>query len=172
RETQRAFVYFALHGMTVDGIIVNRVLPEAVHDKYFRDWQRSQQKTLDQIEEYFAPVPVTRAPLFSHEVVGAERLAELARALYQSPDRDPSARSRTEAPFRFEKNGAGYRVSLRLPFTAPEEVSVFKKGENLVVEVGALRRHVGLPTTLAALQPRKAKLEGGVLTVELMENRP
>jgi len=27
RETQRAFVYFSLHGLTVDGIIVNRVLP-------------------------------------------------------------------------------------------------------------------------------------------------
>src|ERR1700684_1708973 len=30
RETQRAFVYFSLHGLTGDGIIVNRVLPEAV----------------------------------------------------------------------------------------------------------------------------------------------
>ena len=27
RETQRAFVYFSLHGLTVDNIIVNRVLP-------------------------------------------------------------------------------------------------------------------------------------------------
>src|SRR5258707_15284360 len=32
RETQRAFVYFSLHGLTVDGIIVNRVLPEEVTD--------------------------------------------------------------------------------------------------------------------------------------------
>src|SRR6266540_2357505 len=28
RETQRAFVYFSLHGLAVDGVIVNRVLPE------------------------------------------------------------------------------------------------------------------------------------------------
>ena len=27
RETQRAFVYFSLHGLTVDAVIVNRVLP-------------------------------------------------------------------------------------------------------------------------------------------------
>ncbi len=27
RETQRAFVYFSLHGLTVDSVIVNRVLP-------------------------------------------------------------------------------------------------------------------------------------------------
>ena len=30
RETQRAFVYFSLHGLTVDGVIVNRVLPDEV----------------------------------------------------------------------------------------------------------------------------------------------
>src|SRR5881628_1517806 len=38
RETQRAFVYFSLHGLTVDGIIVNRVLPEEVTDIYFQEW--------------------------------------------------------------------------------------------------------------------------------------
>src|SRR3974390_1585444 len=35
RETQRAFVYFSLHGLAVDGIIVNRVLPRPVPDRYF-----------------------------------------------------------------------------------------------------------------------------------------
>lgn len=170
RETQRAFVYFALHGMTVDGIIVNRVLPESIHDKYFRDWQRAQQKTIEQIGEYFDPVPVTRVPLFSHEVVGQARLAEVAKVLYQEHGVDPAARTRTEAPYHFEKNGAGYRVRLKLPFAAPDEVSVFKKGDELVLEVGALRRHVGLPTNMAALKPCRAKLDQGVLTVDLVEN--
>ena len=32
RETQRAFVYFSLHGLTVDTVIVNRVLPAEVMD--------------------------------------------------------------------------------------------------------------------------------------------
>jgi arsenite-transporting ATPase len=171
RETQRAFVYFALHGMTVDGIVVNRVLPETIRDKYFRDWQRSQQKTIGQIEEYFDPVPVSRVPLFEHEVVGQQRLTELAKVLYQEPDIDPATRARAEAPFRFEKNGSGYRIHLHMPFAEPGEVGVFKKGEDLVVEIGALRRHVGLPTTMAALEPRKAKLDQGVLTVELVESR-
>jgi arsenite-transporting ATPase len=29
RETQRAFVYFSLHGLTVDQVLVNRVLPDS-----------------------------------------------------------------------------------------------------------------------------------------------
>jgi len=171
RETQRAFVYFALHGMTVDGIIVNRVLPAAVQDKYFREWRRTHQKTLRQIEEYFDPVPVMQVPLFEHEVVGIERLGELARVLYQDPGVDPAARSRVEAPYRFEKNGSGYRIHLRLAFAGAGEVSVFKKGDELVVEVGNLRRHIGLPTTMASLEPRKARIDQGILTVDLMESR-
>src|ERR1700686_4575016 len=36
RETQRAFVYFSLHGLSIDGIIVNRVLPHAITDTSFQ----------------------------------------------------------------------------------------------------------------------------------------
>lgn len=42
RETQRAFVYFSLHGLTVDGVIANRVLPSTVTDAYFEEWRKSQ----------------------------------------------------------------------------------------------------------------------------------
>ena len=82
RETQRAFVYFSLHGLTVDGIIVNRVLPETVTDAYFQEWRVSQAKALKEIEAYFAPVNVKRVPLFTHEMLGRERLEELALARF------------------------------------------------------------------------------------------
>jgi arsenite-transporting ATPase len=82
RETQRAFVYFSLHGLTVDGIIVNRVLPEAVKDDFFVEWRESQHRALEEIDAYFAPVRVKRVPMFSHEVLGGERLNELADSLY------------------------------------------------------------------------------------------
>src|SRR5205823_11565146 len=82
RETQRAFVYFSLHGLTVDGVIVNRVLPAEVTDKFFQEWHSSQGRILDEIDAYFAPIPVKRVPLFTHEVLGRERLEDLARMLY------------------------------------------------------------------------------------------
>ena len=89
RETQRAFVYFSLHGLTVDGVIVNRVLPAEVTDRYFQEWRISQGIVLEEIDRYFAPVPVKRVPLFAHEVLGRERLEDLARALYDGKE-DPA----------------------------------------------------------------------------------
>ena len=168
RETQRAFVYFTLHGLTVDGIIVNRVLPEEVTDVYFQEWRASQAKVLKEIEAYFDPVKMKRVPLFTHEVLGRERLEDLAQSLYGDKE-DPAAVTRTEAPYSFEKMDGFYAVRLRLPFAAKGEIGLFKKGDELVVEIGTLRRHIGLPTSMASLTPSKARLENKILTVEMKE---
>ena len=37
RETQRAFVYFTLYGMTVDRIMVNRILPKEAEGGFFTE---------------------------------------------------------------------------------------------------------------------------------------
>jgi arsenite-transporting ATPase len=166
RETQRAFVYFSMHGLIVDTIIVNRLLPEEVLDPFFNGWRQSQQKTLDEIEQYFAPVPVRRIPMFRDEVLGYDRLRKLALALYGTGE-DPAAINRVSPPFSFAREEDHYEVRLDLPFTEKVEIGLFKKDDELVVEVGTIRRHVGLPTTMAALVPRKARLDGRMLVVEL-----
>ncbi len=168
RETQRAFVYFSLHGLTVDAVIVNRVLPVEVTDSWFSEWHTSQERILHEIEEYFAPVPVRRVPLFAHEVLGKDRLQELARVLYDK-DEDPAAVTRTEKPYTFGKSDGTYEIRLLLPFAVKGEVGLFKKGDELVVEIGTLRRHIGLPRSMAALHPTRARLDKHVLTVELKE---
>jgi arsenite-transporting ATPase len=169
RETQRAFVYFSLHGLTVDGVIVNRVLPAEVTDQYFQEWRLSQGRVLEEIDRYFAPVPVSRVPLFTHEVLGRERLEELARSLYAGKG-DPAAVTRTEAPYTFTKSANGhYEIRLQVPFAVKGEIGLFKKGDELVVEIGTLRRHIGLPNSMASLSPGRAKLENKTLTVEMKE---
>jgi arsenite-transporting ATPase len=168
RETQRAFVYFSLHGLTVDQVLVNRVLPDEVQDGFFAEWRRTQQKFLEEIEAYFAPVPVRRVPLFRHEVLGLEPIRELARGLYGNRE-DPAAVTRTERPYSFGKRDGVYEVRMQAPFAAKGEVGLFKKGEELVIEIGTVRRHIGLPSSMMGLSPVRARLEGGMLVVELQE---
>jgi len=168
RETQRACVYFTLHGLTVDTILVNRVLPADAGGAFFAEWHRSQQQVLGEIERYFAPLPVRRIPLMSSEVVGVDRLRALADVLYDVGE-DPASTIRLERPYRFDKEDGRYVVRLRLPFASKEEVGLFKKGDELVVQIGTLRRHIGLPTTMARLVPRRARLEEASLTIEMEE---
>jgi arsenite/tail-anchored protein-transporting ATPase len=168
RETQRAFVYFSLHGLTVDRILVNRVLPDTVTDPYFVDWRATQTKMLKEIDDYFAPVPVRRVPLFMREVLGIGGLEQVAASLY-AKDEDPAAVTREETPYRFDKVDGHYEVRIRLPFATKGEVGLFKKGDELVVQIGTLRRHVGLPASMANLSPARARLENQILTVEMKE---
>jgi arsenite-transporting ATPase len=168
RETQRAFVYFTLHGLTVDVVLVNRVLPVEAGGAFFEGWHRSQQRVLEEIERYFAPVAVQRVPLQTGEVVGLDRLRELADVLY-GEDEDPAAAKRLERPYSFDKQDGWYVVRLRLPFASKKEIGLFKKGDELVVRVGSLRRHIGLPTSMARLTPSRASLDDQILTVEMEE---
>jgi arsenite-transporting ATPase len=169
RETQRAYVYFSLYGLTVDRIMVNRVLPIEATTGFFQEWHRSQQRILAEMGEYFDPVPVRHVPLLSREVGGLERLEELAALLYE-PEEDPAGHTRLERPYEFVKQDGRYLVRLKLPFASKSDVDLFKKGDELVVQIGTLRRHVGLPTSMANLTPTKARLEDRTLTVEMKEH--
>jgi len=168
RETQRAFVYFSLHGLTVDAVLVNRLLPAEVSDAWFNEWHTSQDAMVHEIEEYFAPVPIKKVPLFSHEVLGRQRLEDLARVLYAEGE-DPSAVTRTEKPYTFGKQNGLYEIRVLLPFATKGEIELFKKGDELVVQIGSFRRHIGLPRSMTALSPSRARLESKVLTVEMKE---
>ncbi len=168
RETQRAFVYFLLHGLSVDGLIVNRVLPEEASQSFLAASRESQQQVLEEMASYFAPVPVRQVPMFAQEVVGLERLDRLADLLHEL-DPNPVAVTRTERPYSFDRRNGVHQVRVAMPFADKGEVGLFKKGDELVVEVGVFRRHIGLPTTLAALVPLRATFEDRTLVVELGE---
>lgn len=168
RETQRTFVYFSLYGLTVDAILVNRVLPEQISDTFFAEWRSSQRVILGEMAAYFSPVPVRHVPLFTHEVLGRERLRELAQSLYPEGD-NPAAVERKQRPYVFDKLDGHWEVRLDLPFTSKAEIGLFKKGDELIVEIGTLRRHIGLPTSMATLVPSRARLVNRELVIEMKE---
>jgi len=165
KETQRAFTYFCLYGLTVDAVIVNRILPTEIQDRFFDSWKGTQERWVHNIEEFFAPVPVWRVPLFKDEVLGLERLRRLGQELYGS--RDPSWVFFQEAPYRFRKVDGHYRLHLRLPFVSGDDIHLFKKQDELIIRLGPLKRHVSLPPRMAHCEPLGARISDGELIVTM-----
>jgi len=165
RETQRAFTYFCLYGLTVDAVIVNRILPLEIHDQFFETWKGTQERWVQNIEEFFAPVPVWRVPLFPDEVLGVERLKRLGAELYGG--RDPATVCFREAPYRFRKSDGRYYLHLRLPFVTGEEIHLYKKEDELIIRLGGLKRYVSLPQRVAHCEPLGARVHDGELIVIL-----
>ncbi len=89
QETQRAHTYLSLFGLAVDGILVNRVLPEAISDPFFDRWKADQERYLSQIVSTFEPLPVLQVPLRRQEAVGEPALRELADQVFSEIDPVP-----------------------------------------------------------------------------------
>jgi arsenite-transporting ATPase len=162
QEAQRSFTYFHLYGYPSDLIVANRVLPSGA-GPYFDAWREAQARYLPMVEEQFAPVPVRTAPFFDHEMVGLARLRELGEALFA--DADPSEFLYRGRPYSVARDGLGYVLSLELPFTSKGEISLSRKADELVLQVGGWRRNLVLPRLLLDAPPQGAKMEDRVLKV-------
>lgn len=163
KETQRAFMYFCLYGLCVDAVVINRIIPEAVNDAYFKNWKKTQSHYVERIEDYFAPIPILKANLFHDEIVGATRIAKLADLLFA--DSDPTKVLYAEPPYRYTKSGREYKLRVTLPFAKKEDLDIHTAGDELILRIGNFKRHVPLPRVLLNIRPSEAKMEDNTLTL-------
>ncbi|MEJ2726161.1 MAG: TRC40/GET3/ArsA family transport-energizing ATPase [Deltaproteobacteria bacterium] len=163
KETQRAFMYFCLYKISIDGIIMNRVLPDVVSDSYFEHWRESQKKYMDKAETYFNPIPIFTVNLFEGEVLGYDRLRTLAEQIYE--ERNPIERFFKGLAYELSKSCGEYLLKMRLPFVTKGNVEINKISDELIIRVGSFKRHILLPKQVAASKSARAKLEDQDLTV-------
>lgn len=162
-EARRTYTYLGLFGYAVDGVVVNRVLPDAITDPYFKRWQEVQEEHMDTIEQGFADVDIRRLRLFDEEMVGVEKLRLLAEELYL--DVDPTDRLADTRPFDVIEDGDDIVMSMAVPFADRDDLDVIKHGDELVVTVGPYRRAFIMPDSLKRRSVSRAKLDEGVLKI-------
>ena len=165
-ETKRAFTYFCLYGLTVDGLIVNRLYPEE-SDVYFKDKLEEQRKYMQVIKESFSPLQVMTSYQQPVELVGIRSLEKLGDMVFG--DIDPTVPLSLDKPLEIFADGEFDVISIKLPFTMKEQVNLFKTADSLLVEVGHYRRSVTLPFTLASKEPVKAEFKDDRLLVKFRE---
>ncbi|HET9260323.1 MAG TPA: ArsA family ATPase [Acidimicrobiia bacterium] len=162
-EARRTYSYLGLFGYGVDGVVVNRVLPDLVADPYFERWRSIQKGHLDTVDDAFAEVPRLRLRLFDDEMVGVDRLRLMAAELYG--DKDAIADFEARAPFRVVEDLEGVTMELDVPFFDKSELNVFRHGQELYVQLGPYRRSFLLPDALRRREITRAKLDEGTLRV-------
>lgn len=166
-EARRTYSYLGLFGYGVDGVVVNRVLPDDVTDPYFDRWRSIQKGHLDVIDEAFADLPRLPLRLFDDEMVGIDRLRFMARELYEGSD--PVADFKATSPFRIVDRDGCVTMELEVPFVEKSELDVFRRGNELYVQLGPYRRSFVLPDALHRREVTRAKLDGGTLAVSFSD---
>jgi arsenite-transporting ATPase len=162
-EARRTYTYLGLFGYAVDAAIINRIIPDAVTDPYFKRWRELQAEHLETVREAFSDLGLLSLRLFDEEMVGIDKLRLVGEELYG--DRDPTDRLAEATPFRVYDDGDEVVLALTIPLVERGEVGVVRRHDEIVVTVGPYRRALVLPDSLKRRSVRGAKLAGGVLEV-------
>jgi len=166
-EARRTYSYLGLFGYGVDGVIVNRVLPQEVADPYFERWRAIQKGHLDTVEDAFAEVPRLHLRLFDDEMVGVDRLRFMAGELYGQ--QDPILDFTATHPFRIIEVNGGVAMEMDIPFVEKTDLDVYRHGHELYIQVGPYRRSFILPDALHRREVTRARLDDGTLTVSFAD---
>ena len=119
------------------------ILRERGEDSFFKNYVKSQETYLQEIEENFSELPIFKAHHRGEEIFGVDRLLEFADGLYQ--DEDPSKVLRDDSPYQLAQNSTGYELRIRLPFLENKTFKVAKYGDEIVLQIENRRKNIFLP---------------------------
>lgn len=164
----------ALHGLRVDALVANRVLPRHSSDPWFAALSAQQDKCLDRWHgERLAGGPPLPVPHLGRDPQGPEDLARLADDVPAlAPDSRDTGRADDawwieEAAAPGGQDGAdGILVwCLPLPGAVKEDLQLVRRGNELLLTVGPFHRIVSLESALRRCTVSGAALTDGVLRV-------
>ena len=131
--------------------------------KYFRGWYEAQQRYGPMVEQAFAPIPIRQAPYFDREVVGLGILREMGKALYA--ETDPTAQYYHGRPYTVSRDDGQFVLSVELPFATKEDIALSRHADEILIDVGNLRRNLVLPRVLIDAPTLGAKFDDHVLKI-------
>jgi len=176
-ETRRTLTALALHGLHVDGVVANRLVPDpgaapGAAAAWLRSRRAEQDAVLSELGDALAgsALRVRTAAHQAEEPVGTDALAALADGLYG--DDDPLVGT-TGRPLLALRRSAGHGVSddsefvleLAVPGIGDGEVELARVGDELAVTVDRRRRSVTLPSVLRRCEVVGADLHDDRLAV-------
>ncbi|MGW8685022.1 ArsA family ATPase [Streptomyces sp. NPDC055817] len=147
----------ALHGLRADGLLASRVLPDGSTDPWLTDAAARQRKV---VAAWQGTYDVHELPHLGRDPRGADDLAALGAPPV------PPAPAATAWPVEDRIADEGVLVwHLPLPGTVREDLGLVRRGDELVVTAGPLRRIVSLPSALRRCTVAGAGLRDGVLRI-------
>lgn len=165
-EARRTATALALYGHRLDGVVVNRLVPDG-DDPWRAAQARAQAARLTEVYDSFPGLPVHTAAYRCAEPVGVSALGALGTELYG--DDDPLAAvppgPRPEVRRVADDDGDRYELALDLPHVERGELDLARTGDDLVLTVAGHRRLLALPGVLRRCLVTGAELRDGRLVV-------
>ncbi|TPQ19399.1 ArsA family ATPase [Streptomyces sporangiiformans] len=150
----------ALRGLRADGLVANRVLPDASPDTWLAALAAQQSKALD---EWRATYDVCEVPHLGRDPRGTDDLAELP--VPGVVDVPPPVEWTVAGQLADDGVGRVLVWHIPLPGAVREELELIRRGDEVVVTAGQFRRIVPLPSALRRCTVDGAALRDGELRI-------
>lgn len=172
-ESRRTLTALCLQDLSVDGAVVNRVVPDGGASGWQQRLAQAQAAVLDDARSSFASVPLATVPYLAAEPVGPDALAALGEALHGGsggidlllavPD--------LPRPVRVQPDGEDFLLVIDLPAVRAADLTLDRRDDDLLVAVAGHRRVVALPSVLRRCTVVDARVRRGALTVRFVRAR-
>ena len=166
-ETKRNYMYLNLYNFNVDGIFINRIIPDDVEDSFFEEWKRLQKEYLEELKMVFGSIPIYFIKWYNKDINGIEALESIVQD--SLVDEHLLEVLKTTANEVFEKTKTGYKLTVYVPFVSKQTFDLFQSPTDLIIKVGNFKRNIPLPLVLRKYQVAGAKFEEGKLHISFSE---
>lgn len=162
-ESKRSYMYLNLYNFNVDGLYINRIIPQDIENSFFDKWKQLQNKYLDELHAVFGEIPTYKIKWYEVDING---IAGLERIVNDSLDNKDLfkvlKKSQNEI---FEKTDTGYRLEVYIPFAEKTDFDLFESGTDIIVKIGNFKRNIPIPNVIRKYSISSAKLENEKLSI-------
>lgn len=167
-ETKRNYMYMNLYNFNVDGIYINRILPQEIGNDFFHQWLVIQREYITQIKECFRALPIYEIPWYDEELKGERAVRRIVEDVLERADVFES-RTITERE-KFIQTENGYQLEVFLPYASKEDIDLYQSATDLIIKTGNFKRNIPLPNILRSYTVAGAKFEEGKLRIYFMQD--
>lgn len=165
-ETKRNYMYLNLYNFNVDGIYINRILPQEIGNDFFRQWLEIQREYITQIKESFAALPIYEIPWYDEELKGERAIRRIIEDVLEHSEVFASKAITEREKFTQVENG--YQLEVFLPCADKDDIDLYQSATDLIIKTGNFKRNIPLPNILRSYIVAGAKFEDGILRVHFM----
>lgn len=156
-ETKRNYMYMNLYNFNVDGLYINRILPQEINNDFFNQWIVIQREYITYLKESFSALSIYEIPWYEEELRGVSNIRRIVEDVLSGKEVfEEKIITEKESFKQIEK---GYQLEVFLPCVDKSSIDLYQGTTDIVIKIGNFKRNIPLPNILRNYMVTGAKFE-------------
>ena len=156
-ETKRNYMYMNLYNFNVDGLYINRILPQDINNDFFNQWIVIQREYITYLKESFFALSIYEIPWYEEELRGVSNIRRIVEDVLSGKEVfEEKIITERESFKQIEK---GYQLEVFLPCVDKSSIDLYQGITDIVIKIGNFKRNIPLPNILRNYMVTGAKFE-------------